>query len=68
MTNSEQLERAIKKRGLKKNYIAKQLGVSAYGLFLKINNENEFKASEIQKLSFLLNLSLEEKEQIFFTE
>ena len=67
MTNTELLKEKIQKSGLKKSYIAKSIGLSSYGLALKIQNENEFKASEIEKLCILLGIDdLEERCAIFF--
>ena len=67
MTNTELLEKRIAQSGLKKSYIAKSIGLSPYGLTLKIQNENEFKASEIEKLCILLGIDdLEERSAIFF--
>lgn len=69
MTNTTLLEEYIKKSGLKKNYIAKKLKLSPYGLTKKIRNENEFKTSEIHVLCELLNIkTLEKKESIFFAK
>lgn len=67
MTNTQLLEDVIEKSGFKKSYIAKAIGLSAYGLAKKINNETEFKASEIAGLCELLNIeSAETRDQIFF--
>ena len=67
MTNTSLLEEKIIKSGLKKSYIAKTIGLSPYGLTLKIRNINEFKASEIEKLCILLGIDdLEERCAIFF--
>ena len=68
MTNTELLERKIADSGYKKNYIAKAIGLkSTYGLSKKINNDTEFKASEINALCNLLKIeSADEKEAIFF--
>lgn len=68
MTNTQLLVDKIKKSGYKRCYIAKAIGLkSAHGLALKINNKNEFKASEINALCELLNIStLEERQAIFF--
>lgn len=68
MTNTALLEKRITESGLKKSYIAKAIGLSPYGLTLKIRNANEFKASEIVKLCDLLNITdPEEKSTIFFS-
>jgi len=53
--------------GLKYKHIASQLGITSYGLQLKIDYTNEFKASEILKLCGVLSLSNAEKDEIFFT-
>ena len=67
MTNTELLEEKIAKSGLKKSYIAKSIGLSPYGLTLKIQNATEFKASEIEKMCIILGIDdLEERSAIFF--
>ena len=67
MTNTALLEEKITESGLKKSYIAKSIGLTPYGLTLKIRNVNEFKASEIDKICILLGIdSPEERCNIFF--
>ena len=67
MTNTALLEEKISESGLKKSYIAKSIGLTPYGLTLKIRNVNEFKASEIDKICILLGIdSPEERCDIFF--
>lgn len=67
MVNTEALEKKIRDQGIKKVFLAEKLGITSFGLSKKINNINEFKASEIQTLCELLNItSLKEKESIFF--
>lgn len=66
MTNTSLLEQYIEKSGYKKSFIAKQLGITAYGLALKITNKTEFKASEMVILCDLLKINAEDKEAIFF--
>ena len=69
MTNTELLIERIADSGLKRVFIAKKMGLSAYGLAKKINNENEFKVSEIQTLCDILGIqTLEEMESIFFAQ
>lgn len=69
MTDTELLTSKIDESGLKRSFIAEKLGLSPYGLSKKINNENEFKGSEIKLLCQILNIkSLKEKEAIFFAE
>lgn len=67
MTNTLELEIAIKRARMRKKDIAKLLGLSMMGLYKKTHNLSEFKASEISKLVTTLKIStLEEKEKIFF--
>ena len=67
VTNTLELEVAIKRAGLSKKEVAEHLGLSTMSLHQKINNVREFKASEIAMLYSLLNLnSLEEQQRIFF--
>lgn len=69
MTNTDLLEEAISKSGLKKRWIADKMGLSEYGLSLKIQGINEFKASEVSQLCELLGIkSLTQKENIFFAK
>lgn len=67
MTNTALLEEKIEASGLKKSFIARAIGLSAYGLAKKINNETEFKTSEVNGLCKILNITdLAEKDRIFF--
>lgn len=67
MTNTRELLQEIDNSGLKKSWIAEKLGLSYHGLQKKINNDNEFKASEIMMLCDILHItSAERKEEIFF--
>lgn len=67
MTDSIELEVAITRAKLTKQEIASKLGITAMGLYKKINNLSEFKASEIVILSKLLKLTNSQREKIFFT-
>lgn len=67
MTDTIRLREKIAENGLKQGFIAEKLGITSYGFAKKLNNETEFKASEIKILCDLLNItSLKEKESIFF--
>lgn len=69
MTNSEILKRKIKDKGLKLKFLSEKMGIAYYSLALKISNKQEFKASEIQSLCELLDISdLKEREKIFFAK
>ena len=69
LTDSEALRKLIESRGLKMKYVADYLGLSAYGLQLKVDNRQEFKTSEVAALCELLEInSLMTKEKIFFAK
>ena len=69
MTNTVELRKRINSSGLKLKYIADYLGLTPYGLQKKIDNFNEFKASEIWKLCNLLGITdLETRDEIFFDQ
>lgn len=67
MTNTSLLRKKIDESGYKLRFVASKLGITYQGFLKKINNETEFKASEMQILRELLNLTDAEFEQIFFT-
>lgn len=68
MTNTIMLTKYIDESGYRKGHIASALGISSYGLMLKINNKSEFKASEIAKLCDLLKISKKDRDSIFFAK
>lgn len=66
MINTKLLKQKIDESGYRFSWIAKQLNLSPYGLRKKVDGENEFKVSEVSKICKLLNISDEERENIFF--
>lgn len=66
MTDSELLEKIIKESGLKKEKIAKHVGITAPWLRKKINNETEWKISEVRGICELLNIDAQGRENVFF--
>lgn len=68
MTNTELLMKYIERSGLKLGFIADEMHLSRFGLSKKINNINEFKASEIEKLCSILNISLKDRSRVFFAK
>lgn len=68
MTNTSLLEQYIEKSGYKKSFIARQLGITAYGFALKANNKSEFKGSEMTILCKLLKINAKDKNAIFFAK
>lgn len=68
MTNSEMLSNEITESGITITAIAKKIGITREGFYKKLNNETEFKASEILALQKILNLSNEMRDEIFFAK
>lgn len=68
MINTAKLKAKIIERGLLQEAVAMQLGMTSGTFNYKLNNKTEFKASEIKKLSNILNLTTEEFYSIFFAE
>lgn len=66
MTNTDLLRQKIDEGGYELSYIAEQIGITPKSLLKKVNNESEFKATEIEDLRILLHLTSEEVERIFF--
>ena len=66
MINTTLLRQKIDESGYKLTYLAEKCGLTYYGLMKKVNNETEFKASEIKVLKELLKLTNEEANKIFF--
>lgn len=69
MTDTARLNNIIQDSGYKISYIAKQLGLSAYGFARKRDNLSEFTPKEINALCDLLHITkLEDRFAIFFAE
>lgn len=66
MTDSCLLNYKIKESGFRFSFIAEKMNISRTSLYNKVNGKTEFYASEIQSLSEILKLDLDEKEKIFF--
>jgi len=67
MTNTELLRKKMEASGYKLRFIASKAGLTYQGFLNKLNNEQEFKASEIKAISDLLNLTESERTAIFFS-
>lgn len=67
MTDSEKLKAKIRDSGYRIRFLAEQLGISYQALYNKVDNKTQFLASEIMRFSDLLNLTPEERDDIFFT-
>ena len=66
MTNRFLLEMYLKQAGFTQTDMAKAMGLTLNGFRKKLTNRTEFKQSEIAFISDHLNLTLEEREKIFF--
>lgn len=67
MTNTKLLRKAIKDAGLKLWAIMEALGIKSYTTMReKINNVKSFTVREIEILCVLLNLTPEQRDQIYF--
>lgn len=68
MTDTLELEVAIKRARLTRWDVARILKMSCSAFFNKLHNKSEFKASEIVALQKLLQLSNAQRDRIFFTK
>lgn len=68
MTDRELLKSLISKSGLKRSFIAEQLGITYQGFKLKLDGKNEFIESEMRTLSDILKLNKTDRERIFFAK
>ena len=66
MTDRNLLHYFVKRNGFINNDMAELLGLTLAGYYLKLANQVEFKPSEIKKISDKLNLTMEERDKIFF--
>lgn len=67
MTDTDRLKKAIEDSGLKISGILEKMGIKSYQtLQAKIENKQEFKASEIAKLCEILNFDTEKMNEVFF--
>lgn len=66
MFSKKEFEIALLKYEKSKDDIAKILNVNLATLYRKMNGSSDFYRDEIQAISDYLNLSLDEKESIFF--
>lgn len=66
MTNSELLYKEMKEARISMQSFADIIGISEEDLLKKINNELEFKVSEIVIMQYVLELDSQKRDQIFF--
>lgn len=65
MTDTALLDEVIESKGIKYNFLARELGLSDYGFYKKRNGLTEFTVAEVVKLSKLLELPRDLRDQIF---
>lgn len=63
----EGLNQVIETSGLKKSYIAEQLGLSERVFFSRVKGETQFKLDEAVALCEILRMTKMQRERIFFT-
>ncbi len=66
MTDTNKLKAVLALRGMTAGDLAEKIGLSRQSISYKINNQREFRVKEIAAIAEVLNLTLEEKEEIFF--
>ena len=64
--NAIKLKEAIKHSGITMTMISSRIGISRESLYNKIEKKTEFTVSEIVKLSEILHLNTETRDEIFF--
>ncbi len=67
MTNVKLLGEAIKKSGLRRRFIADEMGIGYDRFYKKITGKIEFKASEVKAIADILKLSFDEMRAIFLS-
>lgn len=66
MVNVNEFKAALVRKGLTAGDLAEMIGISRQSLSYRMNNIVEFRISEVEKVSQILGLTLEEKNLIFF--
>ena len=66
MTNFKLLREKVEECGISYTFLAKKVGITREALYKKMQNQTEFKASEISKVSEILRLNQKEINSIFF--
>lgn len=66
MTNKQMFQIALLKRNYTFDKLANEIDLSRQSMSYKVNNKRKFTETEINKIGSVLNLSTEEKENIFF--
>lgn len=67
MINKNKLKAKVIENGLTMEKVAKELDINVTTLYRKINGTSDFTRSEMHKIKDLLNLSIKDAVDIFFT-
>ena len=68
MTDTLEIKKIIRMKGFTLDTLSKKIGISRTSLSYKINNIVEFNAQEIKHIQKILELSNEQRDQIFIAE
>ena len=68
MTDKNLLYYFVKRAGFKNKDIAEAIGITPSGYTLKISNKSDFRQSEIKTICDLLELTVEERDRVFFAK
>lgn len=68
MVDTQLLEDKISESGIKIGHIADTIGITRQAFDLKKKNKRKFRVAEVYVLCDLLNISNEEKKDIFFAD
>lgn len=68
MTNTLELDIAIRRAGLSRLEVAKAIGITLTAFFNKLHNKTDFKAREIATMRQVLELSDKQVGVIFFND
>lgn len=66
MINTQLLDEKIRQSGLKQNFIVDKIGISNQAFSKKKNNKTPFRVSEIYVICDLLDITDDERMNIFF--
>lgn len=69
MTNTRELDILLYRSSLRRDFVAKELGISTMALYNKVHNKSQFNAREIAKLCKLLGIKdFDTMQRIFFND
>lgn len=68
MTDTKELKIALLRSDMTASELADAIGISRVSLSYKMNNLRQFTVPEISKIAEVLNLSVSDKDRIFFAK